>query len=98
MQLFHLPHFRIVLVNLSKDLSSEQNVLMNLFFAAQQIQLEVDIASLSEEVVPILQQAADITQGIHYVVQEPSMLVQQLMVAKCKHNPILMCHLFRSTR
>lgn len=69
----------MVIINLSPDLSAEQNKLMNLFFSANQQNIEVNVASLNGTVVPILQQACDITSGIHMTIESPNMLAQKLI-------------------
>lgn len=71
---------RIVIINLTKDLAAEQNMLMNLFFSANQQSLEVNVASLDGAAVPILQQACDITSGTHMLILKPHTLAQSLMV------------------
>lgn len=53
---------------------------MNLFFSANQQNIEVDVACLNCSIVPILQQACDITSGIHMVIDQPNILAQKLMV------------------
>lgn len=73
---------RIVIINLAKDLAVEQNMLMNLFFSANQQSLEVNVASLGDTPVPILQQACDITSGTHMLITKPHILAQCLMVLK----------------
>uniref|UniRef100_A0A915EUC3 General transcription factor IIH subunit 3 n=1 Tax=Ditylenchus dipsaci TaxID=166011 RepID=A0A915EUC3_9BILA len=72
------PTGRIVIINLTKDLSAEQNSLMNLFFTANQHSVAVDVAFLNGS-VPILQQACDITSGTHMLVDKPEQLIQHLM-------------------
>jgi len=69
---------KIVIVNLTRDLSAEQNILMNLFFVANQHSIKIDVASLNAA-VPILQQACDITSGSHSLLHKPYELVQFLM-------------------
>ena len=70
---------KVVIINLTSDLSEEQNVLMNLFFSANQNSLEVSVAALNNGVVPILQQACDITSGTHMIATSDNLL-QYLMV------------------
>lgn len=53
---------------------------MNLFFSANQQNIEVNVASLNGTVVPILQQACDITSGTHMLIDQPNILAQKLMV------------------
>uniref|UniRef100_A0A183C439 General transcription factor IIH subunit 3 n=1 Tax=Globodera pallida TaxID=36090 RepID=A0A183C439_GLOPA len=54
----------IVFINLSREFSSEQNSLLNLFFASRQYSLHFHVASF-HKTVPILQQASDITGGAY---------------------------------
>lgn len=74
------PSGKIVIINLGKDLAAEQNMLMNLFFSANQQSIEVNVASLGNTPVPILQQACDITSGTHMLISNPHILTQCLMV------------------
>lgn len=53
---------------------------MNLFFSANQQNIQVNVASLNEAVVPILQQACDIASGMHMIIDQPNLLSQKLMV------------------
>lgn len=53
---------------------------MNLFFSANQQNIEVNVASLNGTVVPILQQACDITSGTHMLIDQTNILAQKLMV------------------
>jgi transcription initiation factor TFIIH subunit 3 len=69
---------RMALISLARDLSSEQNILMNLVFASQQQGLKVDAVSLNGS-IPILQQACDIASGSYFEVTEPQQLVTILM-------------------
>uniref|UniRef100_A0A914DA66 General transcription factor IIH subunit 3 n=1 Tax=Acrobeloides nanus TaxID=290746 RepID=A0A914DA66_9BILA len=66
------------MISLANDLSAEQNVLMNLFFAAHQHNIIVDVASLGDP-IPILQQASDITAGTHMFIEKPELLLKDLM-------------------
>jgi len=75
---------RILLLSLTNDLSAEQNLLMNLFFSAQQHKIVIDVASLGDS-VPILQQACDITNGTHLSIEKPDRLLQYL-VTNCIGN------------
>ena len=68
-----------MIINLAENLSSEQSTLMNLFFAAKHCSLRVNVASLNGA-VPILQQAADITDGLHIDV-EPKLLAGNVLVS-----------------
>lgn len=76
---FHNSTGSIIIINLAKNLSIEQNLLMNLFFASKHCSLPVNVASITPP-IPILQQACDITGGIHMTIDNPKLLAQNLLV------------------
>ncbi|KAF7636890.1 hypothetical protein Mgra_00003629 [Meloidogyne graminicola] len=68
----------IIIINLAQNLSNEHSTLMNLFFASKHSSLVVNAVSLNGN-VPILQQACDITNGIHVTLDNVKLLTQTIL-------------------
>ncbi|KAL3116073.1 hypothetical protein niasHT_007373 [Heterodera trifolii] len=68
----------VVFINLSEEFTSEQNALLNLFFASRQYSLHFHVASF-HKTVPILQQASDITGGSYMYIDNAKLLAHKLL-------------------
>jgi transcription factor TFB4 len=71
---------RILVVSVSGDLAHQYIPIMNTTFAAQRLQIPIDILKLAGDTV-FLQQASDATKGIYMHLRNPQGLLQYLMMA-----------------
>lgn len=71
---------RILVLSVSGDLAQQYIPIMNTTFAAQRLQVPIDIMKLAGDTV-FLQQAADATKGVYMQLQHPEGLLQYLMMA-----------------
>ncbi|KAI5804155.1 TFIIH subunit Tfb4/p34 [Peziza echinospora] len=71
---------RILVVSVSGDLAVQYIPIMNCIFAAQRKKIPIDICKIAGDSV-FLQQASDATDGVYMQLQDPSGLLQYLMMA-----------------
>jgi len=71
---------RVLVLTVSEEANGDEKRLMNLFFTAHKQQIIVDVAAIgSGNGFALLQQAADITGGIHVSMNSPRSLLNHLL-------------------